>query len=49
VHAERIGGQATHCLGQTHRATLAHPVAEQVQAEAGIGEEGQVCTEEWAT
>ncbi len=44
-HAEQrraLVRQAAHRLGQAHRAALAHPVAEQVQAEAGVVEEGQV-------
>ena len=41
-HARRVRGQLAHRLGHRHRAALARPVAEQVQPEAGVVEEGQV-------
>ena len=41
-HLRRMRGQAPHRLAHAHHGALACPVPEQVQAEAGVVEEGQV-------
>ena len=45
LDAEESGlcaGQPTHCLGHRHGSPVTHPMAEQMQPEPGVVQEGQV-------